>query len=147
MIKDNYLFGKFDFIGIFLVFRGVLQIEVIFEIDVNGILKVIVEDKGIGIKNYIVIQNDNNRFLLEDIERMINDVEKFVDDDKKVKEKVEVKNEFESYVYFFKNQIGDKEKLGGKLSDEDKKIIEEVVDEKIKWMEFNVDVEVEDLKV
>lgn len=146
MTKDNHLLGKFDLTGIPPAPRGVPQIEVTFEIDVNGILKVTAEDKGTGTKNHIVIQNDNNRLSPEDIERMINDAEKFADDDKKVKEKVEAKNELESYAYSLKNQIGDKEKLGGKLSDEDKKTIEEAVDEKIKWMESNADAEVEDLK-
>lgn len=146
MTKDNHLLGKFDLTGIPPAPRGVPQIEVTFEIDVNGILKVTAEDKGTGTKNHIVIQNDNNRLSPEDIERMINDAEKFADEDKKVKEKVEAKNELESYAYSLKNQIGDKEKLGGKLSDEDKKTIEEAVDEKIKWMESNADAEVEDLK-
>ncbi|XP_061189234.1 endoplasmic reticulum chaperone BiP [Saccostrea echinata] len=146
MTKDNHLLGKFDLTGIPPAPRGVPQIEVTFEIDVNGILKVTAEDKGTGSKNHIVIQNDNNRLSPEDIERMINDAEKFADEDKKVKEKVDAKNELESYAYSLKNQIGDKEKLGGKLSDEDKKTIEEAVDEKIKWMESNSDADVEDLK-
>ncbi|KAJ8300820.1 hypothetical protein KUTeg_022339 [Tegillarca granosa] len=104
------------------------------------------EDKGTGKANHIVIQNDNNRLSPEDIERMINDAEKFADEDKKVKEKVEAKNELESYAYSLKNQIGDKEKLGAKLSDEDKKTIETAVDEKIKWLESNANAEVEDFK-
>lgn len=146
MIKDNYFFGKFDLIGIFFVFRGVSQIEVIFEIDVNGILRVLVEDKGIGNKEKIIIINDQNRLFLEDIERMVNDVEKFVDDDKKVKERVEVRNELESYIYLLKNQVGDKEKFGGKFFEEDKEIINKVVEDKIFWFDKNVDVEVEDYK-
>lgn len=55
----------------------------------------------------------------------------------KVKEKVEARNELEGYAYSLKNQIGDKEKLGGKLSDEDKKTIEDAVDETISWLESN----------
>ena len=109
------------------------QIEVTFEIDVNGILKVTAEDKGTGNKEKITITNDHNRLSPEDIERMIKDAEKFSDEDKKVKERVEAKNELESYAYSLKNQIGDKEKLGGKLSDDDKKTIESAVDEAIKW--------------
>lgn len=146
MTKDNHQLGKFDLTEIPPAPRGVPQIEVTFEIDVNGILKVTAEDKGTGKANHIVIQNDNNRLSPEDIERMINDAEKFADEDKKVKEKVEAKNELESYAYSLKNQIGDKEKLGAKLSDEDKKTIETAVDEKIKWLESNADAEVEDFK-
>lgn len=146
MTKDNHLLGKFDLTGIPPAPRGVPQIEVTFEIDVNGILRVTAEDKGTGSKNQITIQNDQNRLSPEDIERMINDAEKYADDDKKVKEKVDAKNELESYCYSLKNQIGDKEKLGAKLSDEDKEKITTVTDEAIKWLEENPDAEADVMK-
>ena len=146
MTKDNHLLGKFDLTGIPPAPRGVPQIEVTFEIDVNGILKVTAEDKGTGTKNEIVIQNDNNRLSPEDIERMINDAEKFAAEDDAQKSKVEAKNELESYAYSLKNQIGDKEKLGAKLSDEDKETIEAALDEKIKWLESNPDADTEEFK-
>jgi len=109
MTKDNHLLGKFDLTGIPPAPRGVPQIEVTFEVDVNGILKVSAEDKGTGNKNNIVINNNQNRLSPDEIDRMIKDAEKFADEDKKVKEKVEAKNELESYVYSLKNQLGDKE--------------------------------------
>jgi len=146
MTKDNHLLGKFDLTGIPPAPRGVPQIEVTFEIDVNGILHVSAEDKGTGNKNKITITNDHNRLSPEDIDRMINDAEKFADEDKRVKEKVEARNELEGYAYSLKNQIGDKEKLGGKLSDDEKSTIEKAVDEKISWLEANKEAEVEDLK-
>lgn len=146
MTKDNHLLGKFDLTGIPPAPRGVPQIEVTFEIDVNGILRVSAEDKGTGNKNNIVINNDQNRLSPEDIDRMINDAEKFAEDDKKVKERVEARNELEGYAYSLKNQIGDKEKLGGKLSSEEKETIENAVDEHIKWLEKNQDADVEDFK-
>lgn len=146
MTKDNHLLGKFDLTGIPPAPRGVPQIEVTFEIDVNGILRVTAEDKGTGNKNNIVINNNQNRLTPEEIERMIKDAEKFADEDKKVKERVEAKNELESYVYSLKNQVGDKEKLGGKLSDQEKDTITEAVEEKIKWLEANTNAEVEEYK-
>jgi chaperone protein DnaK len=146
MTKDNHLLGKFDLTGVPPAPRGVPQIEVTFEIDVNGILKVSAEDKGTGNKNNIVINNNQNRLSPEDIERMIKDAEKFADEDKKFKERVEAKNELESYVYNLKNQLADKEKLGGKVSDEEKEIIETQVEEKIKWLEANANADVDDLK-
>lgn len=94
-----------------------------FEIDVNSILIVLVEDKGIGSKNKIIIQNDNNRIFLEEIEKMIKDVEIFVEEDKRVKEIVDVKNDLEYFVYLLKNQISDKGQLSEKLSEDDKKVI------------------------
>ncbi|CAI5454963.1 unnamed protein product [Caenorhabditis angaria] len=146
MTKDNHQLGKFDLTGIPPAPRGVPQIEVTFEIDVNGILHVTAEDKGTGNKNKITITNDQNRLSPEDIERMINDAEKFAEDDKKVKEKAEARNELESYAYNLKNQIGDNEKLGGKLDEDDKKTIEEAVDEAISWLGSNEDASAEDLK-
>ncbi|KAL3123802.1 hypothetical protein niasHT_010015 [Heterodera trifolii] len=146
MTKDNHLLGKFDLTGIPPAPRGVPQIEVTFEIDVNGILHVTAEDKGTGNKNKITITNDHNRLSPEEIERMINDAEKFAEEDKKTKEVVEARNEFESYAYSLKNQIGDSEKLGGKLSAEDKTTIEGAVDEAISWLDSNKDAPPEELK-
>ena len=88
MTKDNHFLGKFDLTGIPPAPRGVPQIEVTFEIDVNGILKVSAEDKGTGNKNKIVINKDQNRLNPEDIQKMINDAEKFAEQDKKVKKKL-----------------------------------------------------------
>ena len=146
MTKNNHLLGKFDLTGIPPAPRGVPQIEVTFEIDVNGILRVSAEDKGTGNKEKITITNDQNRLSPEDIEKMVNDAEKFADDDKKVKEKVEARNELESYAYSLKNQIGDKEKLGGKLSEDEKETISKAVEEKISWLDKNQDADVDDFK-
>ena len=146
MTKDNHQLGKFDLTGIPPAPRGVPQIEVTFEIDVNGILRVSAEDKGTGNKNNIVIQNDNNRLSPEDIERMINDAEKYADEDKKLKERVDAKNELESYCYSLKNQVGDKEKLGAKLSEEDKTKITDVLDEAISWLDSHQEAEAEEFK-
>merc|ERR1712242_435978 len=142
MTKDNHLLGKFDITGIPPAPRGVPQIEVTFEIDANGIMVVSAEDKGTGNKEKITITNDNNRLSPEDIERMINDAEKFAEEDAALKGKVEARNELESYAYSLKNQLSDKEKLG---EDEQSKI-EEVINEKIKWLEENTDASAEDLK-
>lgn len=139
MTKDNHPLGKFDLTGIPPAPRGVPQIEVTFEIDANGILQVSAEDKGTGNREKIVITNDQNRLTPDDIERMIKDAEKFADDDKKLKERVEARNELESYAYSLKNQIADKDKLGAKLSESDKTKLEEAIDDKIKWLDSNQD--------
>ncbi|XP_034507661.1 endoplasmic reticulum chaperone BiP, partial [Ailuropoda melanoleuca] len=110
LTKDNHLLGTFDLTGIPPAPRGVPQIEVTFEIDVNGILRVTAEDKGTGNKNKITITNDQNRLTPDEIERMVNDAEKFAEEDKKLKERIDTRNELESYAYSLKNQIGDKEK-------------------------------------
>jgi len=141
MVKDNHHLGKFDLTGIPPAPRGVPQIEVTFEIDVNGILRVSAEDKGTGNVEKITIKNDDNRLSKEDIDRMVRDAEKFAAEDQKAKEKVDAKNELEGYAYSLKNQVSDKEKLGGKLSDEDKEAINTAVDETISWLEENADAE------
>merc|ERR1711899_12836 len=108
MTKDNHQLGKFDLTGIPPAPRGVPQIEVTFGIDANGVLQVSAQDKGTDNKEKITITNDQNRLTPEDIEQMINDAEKFADEDKKLKERVEARNELESYAYSLKNQLSDK---------------------------------------
>ena len=144
MTKDNHLLGKFDLTGIPPAPRGVPQIEVTFEIDVNGILRVSAEDKGSGNKEAITITNDQNRLTPEDIERMVNEAERYAEEDKKVKEKVESRNELESYAYSLKNQVSDKEKLGAKLSEEDSTTIMTAVEEAIEWLDSNQDADTEE---
>merc|ERR1712135_193463 len=146
MTKDNHQLGKFDLTGIPPAPRGVPQIEVTFEIDANGILVVSAEDKGTGSKEKITITNDQNRLTPEDIEQMIQDAEKFADEDKALKERVESRNELESYAYSLKTQINDKDKLGAKISDEDKEKIEEAVNAAISWLEENQEADSEDFK-
>jgi len=146
MTKDCHLLGNFDLHGIPPAPRGVPQIEVTFEIDVNGILRVSAEDKGSGSKESITITNDANRLTPEDIERMVADAERFADEDKKIKARVESRNELESYLYGLKNQLGDNNKLGGKVSAEDKEKIMEAVEEKISWLSEHDDADPEEFQ-
>ncbi|OWF52589.1 78 kDa glucose-regulated protein [Mizuhopecten yessoensis] len=146
MTKDNHLLGNFDLTGIPPAPRGIPQIEVTFEIDVNGLLKVTAEDKGTGTKKEIVIQNNNDRLSPDDIERMITEAERFANEDKKVKERVDAKHELESYAYSLKNQLEDKDKLGGKLGEEDKSTLKEAIKKTIQWFENNSDADTEDFK-
>ena len=144
MTKDNHILGKFDLNGIPPAPRGVPQIEVTFEIDVNGILRVSAEDKGSGNKEAITITNDQNRLSPEDIQRMVDDAEKYADEDKLVKERVESRNELESYAYQLKNQVGDKEKLGAKLEEAEKETIMKAVEETIEWLDSNQEADKEE---
>merc|ERR1719391_1876948 len=88
MTKDNHFLGKFDLTGIPPAPRGVPQIEVTFEVDVNGILKVSAEDNGTGSKQQIVIQADQNRLSDEDIEKMVKDAETFAEEDEDIEKMV-----------------------------------------------------------
>ena len=77
MTKDNHLLGKFDLSGIPPAPRGVPQIEVTFDVDANGILNVSAVDKSTGKQNKITITNEKGRLSKEEIERMVNDAEKY----------------------------------------------------------------------
>jgi L1 cell adhesion molecule like protein len=99
LTKDNHLLGRFDLHGIAPAPRGVPQIEVTFDIDANSILNVTAVDKATGKENKITITNDTNKLSKEEIEKMVNDAEKFKDEDEKIKKKIEAKNGFENYCF------------------------------------------------
>merc|ERR1711899_44140 len=122
MTKDNHLLGKFDLTGIPPAPRGVPQIEVTLDIDVNGILNVSAVDKSTNKGNKITITNDQGRLSKEDIERMVNDADKFKADDEKQKERIAAKNGLESYCFNMKSTMED-ENLKAKISEEEKKTI------------------------
>jgi len=137
MTKDNHLLGKFELGGIPPAPRGVPQIQVTFEIDVNGILNVAAEDVGTGKKEQITITNDKGRLTQEEIERMVKEAEDAAEEDKKVKGRVEAKNQLENYVYQIKNIINDEEKLKDKLSEEDRETLENAIKDTLDWIEQN----------
>merc|ERR1719364_626718 len=123
MTKDNHLLGKFELGGIPPAPRGQPQIEVTFEIDSNGILNVAAEDKGTGKSEKITITNDKGRLTEEEIEKMIKDAELFADEDKKVKERVDAKNAFDSYIFSMRAAAegsGENKGLSEKLDEEEK---------------------------
>ncbi|KAF7508650.1 hypothetical protein GJ744_009042 [Endocarpon pusillum] len=137
MTKDNNLLGKFELTGIPPAPRGVPQIEVSFELDANGILKVSAGDKGTGKSESITITNDKGRLSQEEIERMVQEAEQYADEDKAAREKIEARNGLENYAFSLKNQVNDAEGLGGKIDEEDKETILEAVKEANDWLEEN----------
>merc|ERR1719283_386711 len=136
MTKDNNLLGKFELTGIPPAPRGVPQIEVTFDIDANGILNVSAVDKSTGKENKITITNDKGRLSKEDIEKMVNDAEKYKKEDEEMRDKITAKNGLESYCFNIKQSVED-EKLKDKISDEDKKTIIDKCDETMKWLDAN----------
>merc|ERR1712000_774888 len=107
MTKDNNLLGKFELSGIPPAPRSVPQIEVTFDIDANGILNVSAEDKSSGNKNNITITNDKGRLSKDEVDRMVNEAEKYKAEDEAHKAKVDAKNGLEGYVYNIRNTIND----------------------------------------
>merc|ERR1712033_17661 len=145
MTKDNHLLGKFDLTGIPPAPRGVPQIEVTFDIDANGILNVSACDKSTGKQNKITITNDKGRLSKEEIERMVNDAERFKEEDNKQKDRIAAKNGLESYCFNMKTTIED-EKMADKISEDDKKKITDKCDDAIKWLDANQLAEVEEFQ-
>jgi heat shock protein 5 len=144
MTKDNNLLGEFDLTNIPPSPRGVPQIEVTFEIDANGILKVSALDKGTGKSESITITNDQRRLSADEIERMVREAEEFADEDAAVKKRIESMNSLQNFVFSLKSQVADAEGMGGKLSDEDKETILAAVKEKTEWLDDHPNAEAED---
>ncbi|KAF6277998.1 heat shock protein family A (Hsp70) member 8 [Rhinolophus ferrumequinum] len=145
MTKDNNLLGKFELTGIPPAPRGVPQIEVTFDIDANGILNVSAVDKSTGKENKITITNDKGRLSKEDIERMVQEAEKYKAEDEKQRDKVSSKNSLESYAFNMKATVED-EKLQGKINDEDKQKILDKCNEIINWLDKNQTAEKEEFE-
>ena len=99
MTKDNNNLGKFNLEGIPPSPRGTPQIEVSFDIDENGILNVTAMDKGTQKVNHITITNNKGRLSKEEIDRLVNEAEKYKDEDEAIRKKVESKNTLESYTF------------------------------------------------
>ncbi|KAI1341209.1 heat shock protein 70 family [Xylariaceae sp. FL0016] len=137
MTKDNNLLGKFELTNIPPAPRGVPQIEVSFELDANGILKVSAHDKGTGNTQSITITNDKGRLTPEEIERMVEEAEKYAEEDKATRERIEARNGLENYAFNLKNQVNDEEGMGGKIDEDDKETILEAVKETTDWLEEN----------
>eukprot|EP00891_Asterochloris_glomerata_P002649 jgi/Astpho2/2649/Aster-06999 len=142
--RDNNLLGKFELSGIPPAPRGVPQINVIFDIDANGILNVSAEDKTTGIKNKITITNDKGRLSKDEIERMVQEAEKYKSEDEAHKKKIESKNSLENYAFNMRNTIRD-EKVASKLDAADKEKIEKEVEAAIAWLDSNQLAEVDEL--
>jgi len=134
MTKDNHLLGKFELQGIPPAPRGTPQIEVTFEVDVNSILHVSAKDQGSGSKEEITISREGDRSKA-DIERMVQEAQAMAEEDKKARDKIEARNSLENYAYQVKNAINDEEKVGSKVSDEDKKKVNSAITEAIEWLE------------
>ena len=137
--SDNSLLGTFDLTGIPAAPRGTPQINVRFDVDANGILNVSAEDKASGKSEKITITNDKGRLSKEDIEKMVQEAEKYKEDDEKYAKRVEVKNGLENYCYQMKEMV---EKLEG----EDKETVETKVSETLEWLDANQSAETEEFE-
>ncbi|CAN3362567.1 endoplasmic reticulum chaperone BiP [Diutina catenulata] len=141
LCKDNNKLGKFELTGLPPAPRGVPQIEVTFSVDANGILKVEATDKGTGKSESITITNDQGRLSKEQIEKMVEEGEKFAAQDEELRKKVEARNSLEQYAHMLKNQLNDKSDtgLGSKLDEDDFETLDDAVKETLEFIEDNAD--------
>jgi molecular chaperone DnaK len=126
MAADNVTLGRFQLTGIPPAPRGVPRIEVTFDIDVNGIVHVSAKDLGTGKEQKITITSSTG-LKEEEIQRMVKDAEKYAEEDRKKKEKIEAKNHADSLIYQSEKMLGDlKDKISQEDVDKVKKEIENV---------------------
>merc|ERR1712176_558961 len=143
MTKDNNSLGKFNLDGIPPMPRGQPQIDVCFDIDANGILNVSALEKSTGKENKITITNDKGRLSEDDIERMVAEAEKYKAEDDANKDRIEAKNGLENYCYSLKSSISSPE-VEGKIPEDDKKKLEDAIEDTIKWLDDNLSAEKEE---
>ncbi|KAL6949785.1 ATPase with role in protein import into the ER [Hanseniaspora vineae] len=138
LVKHNNLLGTFELTGIPPAPRGVPQIEVTFILDANGILTVSATDKGTGKSESITIKNEKGRLSQEEIDRMVEEAEKFAKEDEEIRLKIESRNKLENYAHSLKNQV-DTGDLSDKLDEEDKETLLDAVTDTLEWLEDNMD--------
>jgi len=145
MTKDNNTLGKFQLEGIPPMPRGVPQIDVTFDIDANGILNVSAAEKSTGKEQKITITNDKGRMSADEIERLVQEAERYKAEDEANKGRVEAKNSLENYAFQIRNSIND-EKLAGKLSEDDKSKINDAISSTTSWLDSNQNAEKEEFE-
>ena len=144
MTKDNNMLGNFHLDGIPPAPRGVPQIEVSFDIDANGIMNISAADKSTGKSNKITITNDKGRLSKEDIDNMIKKAEQFKAEDDALKDKIDKKNGLENFLYNLKNNVNNSNTENAEEIAEIKKELDPIVDEGLKWLQENDNVDAED---
>jgi|TARA_B110000971_G_C20030646_1_gene511262 heat shock protein 1/8 len=133
LTEHNNMLGNFQLEDIPPAPRGVPQIEVSFDVDANGIMNIEACEKGTGKKNNITISNDKGRLTAEDIERMVQEAEKYKEEDEKIQEKIESKNKLEAFVYQVKSTISD-EKVTEKIESDDLTTINTALNDVESWL-------------
>merc|ERR1712107_801598 len=136
MTRDNHLLGKFDLTGLPPAPRGTPQIEVTFDVDANGIFNVSAVEKGSGKQEKITITNDKGRLSKEEIDKMVNDAEKFKNEDEAQNERISAKNGLESYIFNMKSTLY-QDQIKTKLSDSDLTEAKKELDSTLDWLGRN----------
>lgn len=110
-----------------------------FKIDENSILTVTATDKGTSKKESITITNEKGRLTKEEIEQMIKDSEKYAEEDKRTKERLDAKHNMDNYLESMSKSIDDPEKWGSKLADDDRRAIKDAITDARDWFNANAE--------
>nr|CAH7764890.1 unnamed protein product [Callosobruchus chinensis] len=135
MTKDNNLLGTFNLTGIPPAPRGVPKIEVTFDLDANGILNVSARDSSTGKSEKITITNDKGRLSKAEIDKMLSEAEKYAHEDEIQRMKIQARNQLETYVFSAKQAA--EEAPSDKLSEDDKKVVQDKCSEALAWLDKN----------
>ena len=133
LTKDNNELGNFKLEGIAPAPRGIPQIEVSFDVDANGIMNIEACDKASGKKQNITIKNDKGRLTSEDIDRMINEAERYKEEDELNKQRIEAKNNLENMIYQTRSSM-DNDKIKGKLEESEIQLVKDTLTETDTWL-------------
>jgi len=141
MTKDNTLLGKFQLDGIPAMPRGMPQIEVAFDVDANGILNVSASEKSSGKSNKITITNDKGRLSKDDIDRMVEEAERYKNEDEELRVKIEAKNKMEEQIYQLKSTYSGSD---SKVDSDTKQKIDDIIQEYELWHSVSASASKED---
>uniref|UniRef100_T1P9F4 Hsp70 protein n=1 Tax=Musca domestica TaxID=7370 RepID=T1P9F4_MUSDO len=144
MTKDNNLLGTFNLTGIPPAPRGVPKIEVTFDLNADGILNVSAKDNSTGKSEKITITNDKGRLSKTDIDRMLAEAEKYKDEDEKQRQRVQARNNLESYIFSCKQAV--EEAPADKLTDSDKATVRDKCSSEMSWLDNNTLAEKEEFE-
>lgn len=136
LTKHNNMLGKFELLDIPLMPKGKPRIEVIFNVDTNGIMSVSAKELSTGIENMITIKNEKGRLSESDINRMLEDAEKYKENDNFIKERINAKCSLENYIATTR-QIMTKEELRNQIGDEKLTHLTQIIEDVTNWIDEN----------
>jgi len=142
LTKDNNILGKFELMGLPPMPRGVPQIKVKFDVTADGIMTVSAKEESTGKSNNVTIKNEGGRLTENDIDQMVKEAEKYEEEDKKTRKKLEERNGYENYLYSVRNSITNEE-FKSKMDDSDYQQVNDLITDNIKWLDENPDSDAE----
>ncbi|OUM57491.1 hypothetical protein PIROE2DRAFT_17511 [Piromyces sp. E2] len=139
LIKDNTTLDEFTLDGITPAPRGETKAELTFDIDENGILKVLAVEKNTGLYKKITVSNDKGRLYQNEINRLIKEAERFKEDDKMAKERIDSMNKLDDYAYDLRKHLKNGKKNTNTISSYNEKKLTEAIYSTIEWVKDNPD--------